>query len=234
MVTLTKDRETFKNKKVFIPVIDQIIKQYIITPFVGFSKLIIFKISSSYSFFYCENLSLHLIPLTYDLRAFHRKSNQRAIYLWINTNFSVPTLYKLTIRQQSPTDLWWFLWWGLGYKFGHYRFLFIGGLHVMCQLHELFLFFVGTWPFLLWKLVLIRRIRITHVCKVLQIQMQIQILKCKTTYKLNWALLYYMYIWYILYIQYNGIYMWNIGIWFENSLIYFAYIPYRWFIGMCR
>lgn len=93
----------------------------------------------------------------------------------------------------------------------------------MCQLHELFLFFVGTWPFLLWKLVLIRRIRITHVCKVLQIQMQIQILKCKTTYKLNWALLYYMYIWYILYIQYNGIYMWNIGIWFENSLIYFAY-----------
>lgn len=140
----------------------------------------------------------------------------------------MPTLYTLTIRQQSPTDLWWFLWWGLGYKFGHYRFLFIGGLHVMCQLHELFLFFVGTWPFLLWKLVHIRRIRITHVCKVLQIQMQIQILKSKATYKL---ILYYMYIPYILYIQYNGIYMWNIGIWFENLSIYFVYINSK---GICR
>lgn len=32
----TDKGETFNNKKVFIPVIDQIIKQYIITPFVGF------------------------------------------------------------------------------------------------------------------------------------------------------------------------------------------------------
>lgn len=220
----TDKGETFNNKKVFIPVIDQIIKQYIITPFVVFLNIFQNFIFVFIFLLWESESSFNSKPLTYDLRAFHRKSNQRAIYLWINTNFSVPTLYTLTIRQQSPTDLWWFLWWGLGYKFGHYRFLFIGGLHVMRQLHELFLFFVGTWPFLLWKLVLIRRIRITHVCKVLQIQMQIQILKSKTTYKLNWALLYYMYIPYILYIQYNGIYMWNIGIWFENLSIYFVYI----------
>lgn len=82
----TDKGETFKNKKVFIPVIDQIIKQYIITPFVGFSKLIIFKISSLYSFFYCENLSLHLIQSLLHMIVEH----------FIGNPTKEPSIYELT------------------------------------------------------------------------------------------------------------------------------------------